>query len=84
MTREDVIKRAQEVFRDIFDDRELVICDSMTANDIGEWESLNHINLLGALQQEFKIQFALVELQQLHNVGAIINLILEKTTYGIH
>ena len=78
MTREDVVKRTQEVFRDIFDDHDLVINDSMTAKDIGDWESLNHISLLGAIQQEFKIKFELGELQYLNNVGAIIHLILKK------
>ncbi len=81
MTRDEAVKRTQSIFRDIFDDSGLVIYDSMTANDIGDWDSLNHINLLGAIQQEFKIKFELMELQQLSNVGAIIDLILKKVIH---
>jgi len=79
MSRENEINRAQDIFRDIFDDCDLVIYDSMTANDIEDWDSLNHINLLVAIQKEFNIKISLDELQQLNNVGAIINLILKKT-----
>ncbi len=81
MTRDEAVKRTQSIFRDIFDDSGLVIYDRMTANDIGDWDSLNHINLLGAIQQEFKIKFELMELQQLNNVGAIIDLILKKVIH---
>ena len=80
MTRDEVVKRTEEIFRDIFNDPGLVINDSMTAHDIDEWESLNHINLLAAIQQEFNIKFALIELQQLNSVGAIINVTLKKTS----
>lgn len=79
MTREEVTKRTQVIFRDIFDNANIVLYDDMTAQDIDDWDSLNHINLLTAIQQEFQIKFQLIELQQLNNVGAIIDLILQKT-----
>ena len=78
MIREEVVKRTQDLFRDIFDERDLVISDRMSARSIGQWDSLNHINLLSAIQQEFAIKFALTELQSLNNVGAIIDLIVKK------
>lgn len=78
MTREEVTKRTQVIFRDIFDNASIVLYDDMTANDLGGWDSLNHINLLSAIQQEFQIKFELIELQQLNNVGAIIDLIIRK------
>jgi len=79
MSRENVVKRTQEIFRDIFNDSSIVIYDSMSANNLGNWDSLNHINLLGAIQLEFNIKIELIELQYLNNVGAIIDLILKKT-----
>lgn len=79
MTRENVVRTIQEIFRDIFDDSSIVLYDSMTAHHIDNWDSINHINLLSAIQQEFKIKFDLKELQQVHNVGSIIDLILKKT-----
>ncbi|MGL5741039.1 MAG: acyl carrier protein [Legionella sp.] len=78
MKRERVVEKTQEIFRDIFNDHELVIHDGFSAHDRGDWDSLNHINLIGTIQREFNIKFELSELQQLKNVGAMIDLILKK------
>ena len=79
MNRQDLVNRVQDIFRDIFNIPGLDIYDGMTAYDLSAWDSLNHINLLVAIQQEFTIKFSLEELQHLNNVGEIIELILKKT-----
>ncbi len=78
MTREEVFSRIQDIFRDIFDDNEIVITDQTTADDVEEWDSLNHINLVSAIEKEFEIRFALGELQGMKNVGLMIDLIMAK------
>jgi len=78
MTREQVFAEVQNIFRDIFDDESISIANNTTADDIEEWDSLNHINLINAIEKEFKIQFALGELQSLKNIGVMINMIIEK------
>jgi len=78
MTREQVFAEVQNIFRDIFDDESILIANNTTADDIEEWDSLNHINLISAIEKEFKIQFALGELQSLKNIGVMINMIIEK------
>ena len=78
MTREHVFAEVQNIFRDIFDDESILIANNTTADDIEEWDSLNHINLISAIEKEFKIQFALGELQSLKNIGVMINMIIEK------
>ena len=50
-------ERLQEIFRDIFDDEELVITEDMSANDIEDWDSLAQINLIIAIEKEFKVKF---------------------------
>ena len=77
---DDILKRVQEIFRDIFDEDELVLTAATTAADIEEWDSLNHINLVNAIEKEFKIRFALGELQLMKNVGEMIHLISVKTS----
>ena len=78
MIRDNVVERTQAIFRDIFDDNTMVINDSISPDDIGNWDSLNHINLLAAIQKEFAIKFELSDLEFLNNAGAIINAILKK------
>ena len=78
MTREEIFTGVQDIFRDIFDEDDLVISDSTSSDDVEEWDSLNHINLVSAIEKEFKIKFALGELMTLKDVGAMIDLIIKK------
>ena len=67
-----------EVFRQVFDDDSIVLTRETTANDIEEWDSLTHINLVVAVEARFKVKFALGELQTLKNVGEMIDLVNKK------
>jgi len=78
MSREEIFSKVEEIFKDIFDDEELVIEKSTSADDIDEWDSLNHISLISSIETEFKIRFALGELQALKDVGAMLDIINEK------
>lgn len=70
-----VKEKLQDVFRHVFDMKNLEISDSMTANDIEEWDSLMHINLIIGIEKEFSIKLTVGELTQLRNVGDAIKLI---------
>ena len=78
MNREKVFDEVQNIFRDIFDEEQLIINDSTNSDDIEDWDSLNHINLVSSIEREFKIKFALGELLALKDVGAMIDLMLKK------
>jgi acyl carrier protein len=78
MTREEVLNQVQDIFRDIFDDPSLKITDTTSAEDIEDWDSMNHLNLVSAIEKKFSIRFALGELQTLNNVGAMIDLMMQK------
>lgn len=78
MTKEMIFNNVQEIFRDIFDDEDLIINDNTNSDTIEDWDSLNHINLVSAIEKEFKIKFSLPELLNLKDVGEMNSLILEK------
>lgn len=71
-------EKLQEIFRDIFDDEELVITEEMTATDIEDWDSLAQINLIIAIEKEFKVRFSLEEVSKLKNIGEMLDLIKLK------
>lgn len=66
------------LFREVFDDAAITLQHATTADDIEAWDSLTHMNLVIALELAFKIKFALGELQQLKNVGDMLDLINKK------
>jgi acyl carrier protein len=78
MTREEVNVIVQNIFIDIFDRDDINITDDMTADSLEGWDSLYHVIIIGAIEKEFAVRFALGEIAELKNVGAIIDLILDK------
>lgn len=74
----ETTERLQEVFRDVFDDDEIVIANDTTADDIEGWDSLTHVQLIVAVEKEFSIKFSTVEVMKLKNVGEFIELINKK------
>lgn len=74
----DTTQILNEVFQQVFDDDTIQITRNTTADDIDAWDSLTHINLALAIEQKFKIRFALGEMQTLKNVGELIDLVEKK------
>ena len=79
---DDLRERVQTIFRDLFEDDELILRDSMTAHDVEGWDSLAHINLIIAIESELGIRFAAAEISGLkepsQNVGTFLELIRSK------
>ena len=78
MTSDEVLSNVQDIFRDIFDEKDLIIENGTSANDIEGWDSLNHIGIINAAEKEFSIKFALGELASLKDIGSLVDMIIEK------
>lgn len=78
MSREEVFVTLNEVFRDVFDDEEITVTDKTTADDIEEWDSLEHINLLAAVEQAFGIKFNMGQVVSMKNVGEMADIIIAR------
>lgn len=76
VSREEVFERVTDIFRDVFDDEELVISDSTNSEDIEDWDSLEHIQLIVGMEKEFKVKFDIKTVNSLENVGQMVDLIL--------
>lgn len=76
MTRESAYEKLNEVFRDVFDDEAIVVNDATTSKDIEDWDSLEHINLVSAVEQAFGIKFSMGQVVTMKNVGEMVDIIL--------
>jgi len=74
----EIVGRLTEIFRDVFDDDSIELRDEMTAADVEEWDSLNHINLIVAVEKSFRVKFTTQEVANLANVGEFIALLKSK------
>ena len=74
----DLLSELQVLFRDVFDQPDLVITRESNASTVEDWDSLAHVNLVTAIEKRYKIKFALGELQELKDVGDMIDLMTVK------
>ncbi len=74
----DILAQLGPIFRDILDNPNLQIRRESSALNVDGWDSLAHINLVSAVEQEFGIHFALGELEELKNVGDMVDLMQKK------
>lgn len=74
----DILGELQPIFQDILDQPDLRIERSSHAGDVDGWDSLAHVNLVTAIQRHFGVKFALGELNELKDVGEMVDLIQKK------
>ena len=77
MTREEAYERLTKVFRDVFDDEDIILCDETTSDDIEDWDSFEHINLVVAVEDEFSFKIPKGKVITMKNVGEMVDIILE-------
>ena len=75
MTEQEILNAVQDIFRDNFDDDTLEITRSTCADDIEDWDSLEQINLLTAIEKKFNIKFKLADVRGLKDVGDLLDLV---------
>ena len=78
MERAEVYSRLADVFRDVFD-REVALADETTAADVPGWDSLNHITLIGTVEDEFDVKFPMKDVVGMKNVGKLVDKIIERS-----
>lgn len=71
-------QKLQQVMRDTFDNQKIVISDAMTANDVEEWDSLSHIELIINIESEFNLKLTVDDIINLKNVGEMVTMIDSK------
>ena len=78
MEHQDIYDKLQEVFRDVFDEDSIVIGPGTTADDIEDWDSLMHITLISAVEDEFGMRFTVGEVSTMKNVGEMVSIIADR------
>ena len=78
MDKVEILTKVNAVFIDVLDNDKLVLKNETTASEVDEWDSLNHIQLVVAIEKQFKIRFASREIQSWKNVGEMVDSISAK------
>jgi acyl carrier protein len=76
---DDVVRRLQAVFREVFDDDRIALDAGMTAADVEGWDSVANIRLMVSIEEVFRIRFDVGEFQEYRNVGELVAAIAHRT-----
>lgn len=78
MTRNEIMEQVQEIFCDVLDNEDIVLVDTTTSDDIEEWDSLTHIQLVVGIEKCFKLKFTSIEISSWKNVGEMCEAIVQS------
>lgn len=78
MTRNEVFEKLDMIFQDIFDDEDIHVTETTTAEDIEDWDSLEHINLIVAIENTFSFKIPMEKIGSMKDVGEMADIIMES------
>jgi acyl carrier protein len=78
MSQDKVYEELTEILRDVFDNPSIVATPELSAKDVPEWDSFNHINVVLAAEMRFSVKFRTSEIEGLRNVGDFVALVERK------
>lgn len=78
MERTEIIGQLNRIFRDVLENPELLLTEQTTADDVEEWDSLTHIQLIVEIEKSLGIRFSSREIRRWNNVGEMIDSIAQK------
>lgn len=78
MDTRGIFERLDRVFQDVFDDDTIHVTPKTTADDIEDWDSLEHITLISAVEREFRMKFKMGEISSMKNVGKMASIIAAR------
>lgn len=75
MNREEILKKVNDIFHDVFEDDSIVVVEETTADDVEDWDSLMHITLISEVESAFGFKFQMKDVVGMKNVGEMIDII---------
>ena len=72
---DDTLAKLQDICREVFEDPSLRLTVETTAEDVPNWDSFNHLNIVAAVEQRFGVHFRTSEIESLKNVGDFVEMI---------
>lgn len=78
MEKTEILAKLQEIYQDILDNEDIVLTTETTADDIEEWDSLTHVQLVVAIEKDFRIKFTSKEILSWRNVGDLVDCVANK------
>lgn len=78
MDKNELLNSITPIFREVFDEDDLILTLEMSAKDVDAWDSLSHVRLIVSHEMKFGVKFDTIEINELKNVGDFVELLNKK------
>lgn len=78
MKKNEILEEINLIFQEVLDDQNIMIDYDSNSDNVDDWDSLAHIQLIVAIEKKFKVRFTAKEMVEWKNVGEMIESILKK------
>lgn len=75
MNQETLISSVTKVFEAVLEHTNFSLSRETTAADVDGWDSVTHIMIISEIEKTFKIEFDLMDLMDMDNVGDLLDTI---------
>lgn len=72
MSRSEILTKVSDIIKDVLDDDSLEITETSVASEIEDWDSINHVEIIASIEEDFDIRFKTLEIEEFKNVGDIV------------
>ena len=79
MTTQEILTVFTRILRDLLLDDSIELTMETRREDVPNWDSLNYINFIVAVEIEFGVRFKIADVESFMDVGAIVNELLNIT-----
>lgn len=74
----EILNQTNDVFRRVFENENINVNNETVAQDVPEWDSLNHTLMISEIEKHFGVRFKFKEVIAFKNVGDMVNTIQSK------
>lgn len=74
----DLIEQLQAIFREVFDDDDLVLTEATDRETLEAWDSLGHIRLVAAMEDALELSFTLEDIERMTSVAQILAIVTAR------
>lgn len=78
MNKQEIMSELEQIFMDVFAREDIQLSETTSTGDVEGWDSLMHITILEAVQNQYSIVFELEEIVEMKTVGDILQAIVSK------
>jgi len=73
-------KSVESLVSEVFELQNSKLTDEMSPDTVEQWDSMNHLKLVTAIENEYDIRLSMSEIQSMLTIGEIKNIVVKHSS----